>query len=270
MTTTAEPVRPLVTGQDVAHFHEKGWLRVPAVFTAEETAELAVELDEMIRVWSLDHAWTGNWREQLLDAELAATISLRVLHDLQLYSPAWARAVVNPRLASVLEALLGPQVEFHHTTMHVKAPEKGAPFPTHQDSAFYRHADGRYVDVLLHLDDTNAENGEIRFLDGTHRFGPLQHIETFPDGTPCEPYLPVDEYRLEDTVAVPAKAGDIVCFNINTIHGSYLNRTAAPRRLVRMGYRHPENRQLTGQALGRPSPMVVGVRERGPDQQPFL
>jgi phytanoyl-CoA hydroxylase len=243
-------------------FRENGYLHVPEVFSPDETDELARDLDHLIQEWSFEAAWTGPWREAYLDPELVGTIKLSALHDLQLYSAAWARAIVHPRLADALITLLGPDVEFHHTTMHVKPPERGAPFPMHQDFPFYPHADDRYVDVLLHLDDTSHENGEIRFLAGSHKDGPLEHIVQDAGGQPCHPQLPTDFYRLEDTVAVPAKRGDIVCFSINTVHGSYMNSTNRPRRLVRMGYRHPENRQLDGQSLGRPGVLVSGLRER--------
>jgi hypothetical protein len=250
-------------------YRELGFVRIPEVYAPGETAELADDLDRLIQEWSFEAAWTGPWRQAYLDPELARGIRLSALHDLQLYSAAWARALTHPRLAEALAALLGPDVEFHHTTMHVKPPERGAPFPMHQDHPFYPHADDRYVDVLVHLDDTSHENGEIRFLAGSHRLGPLPHIVTEPDGTPCTPHLPVEEFRLEDTVAVPAGRGDVVCFNINTIHGSYLNTTAHPRRLVRMGFRHPANRQLSGQSYGRPGVMVRGVREREEGRAPL-
>ena len=63
------------------------------------------------------------------------------------------------------------------------------PFPLHQDNPFYGHQDGRYIDVLVHLDDTRHENGEIRFLAGSHKSGHLQHITETDDG-PCAPHLP--------------------------------------------------------------------------------
>jgi ectoine hydroxylase-related dioxygenase (phytanoyl-CoA dioxygenase family) len=85
----------------------------------------------------------------------------------------------------------------------------------------------------------------------------------------CHPHLPTDQYQLADTTPVPARRGDVVCFNINTIHGSYLNITSEPRRLVRMGYRHPDNAQLGGQAMGRPGVMVVGTRPRRDGQEPY-
>jgi phytanoyl-CoA hydroxylase len=250
-------------------YRENGYLHVPGVFSPEETGELTDDLDRLIQEWSFEAAWTGPWREAYLDPELAQTIKLSALHDLQLYSAAWARAVVHPGLAALLATLIGPAVEFHHTTMHVKAPERGAPFPMHQDYPFYPHADDRYVDVLLHLDDTSHENGEIRFLAGSHKGGPLEHIVQDTTGQPCHPHLPTDAYRLEDTVAVPARRGDIVCFSINTVHGSHVNRTDRPRRLVRMGYRHPANHQLDGQSLGRPGVLVSGVRKRQEGDAPL-
>jgi hypothetical protein len=47
------------------------------------------------------------------------------------------------------------------------------------------------------------------------------------------------------------------------VHGSYINRTDRWRRLVRMGYRDPANKQLAGQSHGRAGLMVHGVRPAG-------
>ncbi len=65
---------------------------------------------------------------------------------------------------------------------------------------------------------------------------------------------------------MPAKRGDVVLFSIYSIHGSYINTTKAPRRMVRVGYRDPQNTQVAGQSLGRPGLLVRGYRERQPDQ----
>jgi hypothetical protein len=89
-----------------------------------------------------------------------------------------------------------------------------------------------------------------------------------PEG-PCTPHLPFEQYRLEDTVAVPAMRGDVVCFSIHTIHGSYINTTDKPRRLVRVGYRDPRNRQIAGQSVGRPGLLVSGFRTREDGQALF-
>jgi ectoine hydroxylase-related dioxygenase (phytanoyl-CoA dioxygenase family) len=121
------------------------------------------------------------------------------------------------------------------------------------------------VDVLVHLDDTSHANGEIRFLDGSHKLGAFKHI-TMTEAGPCTPHLPTDAYRLEETTPVPAQRGDVVLFNIYTIHGSYINTTKQPRRMVRVGYRDPQNVQVAGQSLGRAGLLVRGYRVRQPGQ----
>ncbi len=253
----------MLTQEQTLFFHENGFLRIPEVFTAEETAELSAEMDRLVEDWAFTSpGWSGPWRQAYMDPETEKKSKLTAMHDLHFYSDAWMRAVTHHKLTACIAALIGPNVELHHSTMHIKPPQTGHPFPMHQDNPFYRHENGRFIDSLVHLDDTSHANGEIRFLAGSHKQGYLEHITQLEDGTGCSPHLPTDEYKLEDTVPVPAKAGDVVVFSINTVHGSYINTTARPRRLVRVGYRDPDNKQIAGQSVGRPSLMVQGYRTR--------
>ncbi len=266
-TTLAALARPAtsaklrtLTAEQVAFYREHGYLRIPNVFPAAEIDAMDRDLTTLMGTWASEAAgWSGPWRKVYMDDVTEKKSKLIAMHDLHFYAQSWCKAVVQNTLCDAMADLLGDNVELHHTTLHAKPPETGHPFPMHQDWAFYKHADDRYVDVLVHLDDTSPENGEIRFLDGSHKLGSLEHVTMTPDG-PCTPHLPTNDYHLEDTVPVPAKRGDIVVFNINTIHGSYINRTDRIRRLVRLGYRNPENKQSEGQSIGREGLMVRGIR----------
>ncbi len=260
----------MLTREQTNFYTEHGYLHIPAVFGASEIAELSDEMDRLVQDWAYtNEGWTGPWRQAYMNPETEKKSKLTSMHDLHFYSDAWCRAATHPRLVEAIGDLLGPNVELHHSTMHIKPPQTGHTFPMHQDNPFYEHENGNYVDVLIHLDDTFHENGEIRFLDGSQKLGALQHVVKNPDGTPCTPHLPLDKYKLEDTTPVSAKRGDVVCFSIYSIHGSYINTTKQPRRLVRVGYRNPENRQTAGQSLGRPGLMVRGYRTRREGQAPF-
>ncbi len=252
--------------EQIDFYHQNGYLHIPQLFSKEEIDELADELDRLVEDWSFtSEGWTGPWRLAYMDPETEKRSKLTAMHDLHLYSNAWTRAVANPRLADALGDLLGPNVELHHTTMHIKPPQTGHPFPMHQDHPFYAHENEKFIDVLVHLDDTSHANGEIRFLPGSHQQGALKHIIETEDG-PSSPHLPTDVFKLEDTVPVPAKRGDIVLFCYHTVHGSYINTTKEPRRLVRFGYRDPHNPQVYGQSHGRAGIMVKGYRERRGDE----
>jgi hypothetical protein len=260
----------VLTPEQVEFYNENGYLHIPQMFTQAETDELSEHLDWLIETWAMrDQGWTGPWRKKYMDAATEKKSQLIALHDLYYYSDAWSRAVTKKKLAGAMADLIGPVVELHHSTLHVKPPESGHPFPMHHDWAFYKHANNRYADVLVHLDDTRHENGEIRFLPGSHKNGPLEHIVRDEEGKGCTPHLPVEKFRLEDTVPVPARRGDIVVFNIFTIHGSHINVTDRMRRLVRIGYKDPANEQTEGQSKGRPSWIVWGKRPKPEGQAPF-
>ena len=261
----------VLSQEDVAFFHEHGYLRIQQVFTPDEIDAMADELDWQIETWAgKGPGWSGDWRRVYMSADIEKRSKLVALHDLHRYSKTWCDAVTHPTLSGAMADLIGPNVELHHTTLHAKPPETGHPFPMHQDWAFYQHENGRYVDCLIHLDDTNDNNGCIRFLDGSHQGGARQHVVKFPDGSPCTPHLPTADWHLEDTVPVPAKRGDVVAFSIHMIHGSRINSSDAIRRLVRVGYRDPDNKQTAGQSHGRPGLMVWGRRPRHDGQAPFM
>ena len=253
----------MLNQEQIDFFHENGFLRIPQVYNEAEIADLSDSLDRLIEDWAITSAgWSGPWRDVYFDEELEKQVKLTAMHDLHLYSDAWMRAVTNPKLAKALSQLLESSVELHHTTMHIKPPQTGHPFPMHQDYPFYEHADGRFIDTLVHLDDTFHQNGEIRFLAGSHKRGKLPHVRHNTDGSPCSPHLDATAYKLEDTVPVPARRGDVVVFHLYCVHGSYINQTKDPRRMVRMGFRDPHNDQWAGQSNGRPGLIVHGYRER--------
>ncbi len=257
----------MLTQEQIEFFNENGYLHIPQVFTPDEIDFMSDELDRLIDDWAFtDQGWTGPWREAYFDENLNKKVKLTAMHDLHLYSEAWMRAVTNAKLAGAIGDLLESSVELHHTTMHIKPPQTGHPFPMHQDYPFYEHATGRYIDALVHLDDTFHENGEIRFMAGSHKEEKIPHVLQNADGTPCTPHLDPSVYKLEDTTPVPAKRGDVVLFHLFCIHGSYINQTKDPRRMVRMGYRDPHNDQWTGQSKGRPGLIVKGYRERRGDE----
>lgn len=260
----------MVSREQIEFFEEHGFVHIPHMYTEEEMDQLDAHLDFIMDQWAVtEMGWTGPWRQVYMDAETEKRSKLTSIHDLHFYSDAWLHAVSKPELAEAVSALIPcPNVELHHTTLHAKPPQTGHPFPMHQDSPFYQHTNGRFLDVLVHLDDTCHENGEIRFLSGSHKLGHLEHVVETETG-PCTPHLPTDQYALADTTPVPAKRGDVVCFNIYTIHGSYINQTDRVRRMVRVGYRDPQNVQLSGQSVGRPGIMVKGLRIRTTEAAPL-
>ena len=104
----------------------------------------------------------------------------------------------------------------------------------HQDYPFYPHDGPDFVDCLLHLDDTPLESGALRVAPGSHKNGPLVHVL----GPDTSPHLPPDQYHPDklESVAIPAKKGDVIFFSYQVIHWSDCNRTDRWRKSVRFGF----------------------------------
>ncbi|MDA0746235.1 MAG: phytanoyl-CoA dioxygenase family protein, partial [bacterium] len=139
-----------LTQEQVEFFQEKGYLHVPEVYSAEELEEMRGELDYVMETFAnWEAAWRGPWRKEYMDEEEDQQATLVAIHELPNYSAAWTRAVTKRELGNAVGAVLETDtVELHHVTLHAKPPDKGAPFPMHQDLPFFPHEDNRYVDCL--------------------------------------------------------------------------------------------------------------------------
>lgn len=250
----------MLTQAQIDFFTENGFLRLEQVYPPDELKQMSEDLYYVMETFAnWEAAWRGPWRKEYLTDEEEKKVRLVAIHEMQHYSAAWARAITNADLGESIAKLMDTDcVELHHCTLHAKGPDAGAPFPMHQDVPFYSHSDGRYIDALVHLDNADENSGCIKFLAGSYKNGPLQHIL----GPETAPHLPTDKYRLADAVSVPAKAGDVVLFHLWTVHGSSVNNSGRWRRLMRLGFRDPRNLQTGGQGMGRPGIVVYGVRPK--------
>lgn len=241
-TATSSPQAKLLTlsQEDIEFYHANGYLHVKGVYSQDEVGRLNAELEEAAADWGI---LGGGWKSPGNDGKS----KVLVMHRLEYYSPAWDQARASKKMVDVAQDLLGPNVEYIGSSTHTKPGQHGGAFPMHQDSLFYGHATPDLLICMVHLDDTYEANGPISFIP--RPVAELRHIphtkETDPENG--GPYMDPDEFKLEDAVSVDCKAGDVVIFNIFTIHGSGRNNTDAPRRAVVFRYRDPENKQVVGE-----------------------
>ena len=60
----------MLTPQQISFYSEHGYLRIPQLFTPEETQELSNELDRLVEDWAFTNpGWTGPWRLAYMDPE---------------------------------------------------------------------------------------------------------------------------------------------------------------------------------------------------------
>jgi ectoine hydroxylase-related dioxygenase (phytanoyl-CoA dioxygenase family) len=219
---------------DADFYRENGYLHVSGVFDAAEIREMRDAIDRILA----DVEGTANDENHRWSAAEKETV-LKGFHNVQYHAAAFTRAVAHPRIVEVLTEIIGPNVQLHHTKMLVKPPEKGAPFPMHQDYPYFPHERHTVLAASVHLDDTDEENGCLYVVPGSHTRGPLE-----PTGESKNL-----DIQLEAGTAVPCAAGDVLFFNYLTIHGSGVNRSTRMRRNVLFQYRDPEDLPLTADGV---------------------
>ena len=119
--------------------------------------------------------------------------------------------------------------------MFIKPPEKGAPFPMHQDVPYFPHQHHSMIAAIIHFDDAPDEKGCVRVVPGSFKLGPLEHLK---DGGH---HLSTDEYPVAECTPCPAEAGDVLFFSYLTIHGSGLNESSEARTTMLIQMRDPED-----------------------------
>ncbi len=132
------------------------------------------------------------------------------------------RAVVMEPVLVGVAHVLGTEFKLSSLNVRVADPHEGGLQPLHVDMGLLPDARGfATCNTVWMLDDFTAENGALRVVPGSHRWGrrPQEALEDANAPHPQE-------------ILVTGKAGDVVVMNAAAWHGGTLNRTATPRRAM--------------------------------------
>lgn len=228
----------MLTGEQIDFYRENGYLLVKGLLSRAEADALRAEAHGIIERLSAIKSMEATWGSA--SGVTQQQTALLHCHNAQFFSAAFTRLLVDERLTSAAAQLIGSEnVQLHHNKIFIKPPEKGSPFPMHQDHPFFPHERHTMIAAVVHMDDAPEQKGCIRVVPGSHKLGPIEHQ---PEGGY---HLPFEEYPLESSVACPAEAGDVLFFSYLTIHGSGVNTSNEARTTILIQMRDPEDRPLT-------------------------
>lgn len=147
----------------------------------------------------------------------------------------FTRLLSDPRLVDPVADLIGPNVQLHHNKLFIKPPEKGSPFPMHQDHPFFPHERHTILAAIIHFDDAPLEKGCVRVVPGSHKQGPLEH---FAGGGH---HLSTQQYLVEEATPVEAEVGVVLLFSYLAVHGSGINTSNVARTTLLVQMRAPDD-----------------------------
>ncbi len=154
----------------------------------------------------------------------------RVGHAVHLVESRVREVLSSPKvLDAVHQGLEGPLVLL--TSVFIcKQPGGSVEFGAHQDTTYLQPKPERMASLMISLDDADASNGCLFVAPGSHRL-PTRTLARPAGGDWEEEQL--DDHRVPKcTEPVPLEAGSAVLYDGRLYHGSEVNQSDRPRRVL--------------------------------------
>jgi ectoine hydroxylase-related dioxygenase (phytanoyl-CoA dioxygenase family) len=128
--------------------------------------------------------------------------------------------------------LIGYGLRTNGNKLNMKQPGYGSPVEWHQDWAFYPHTNDDLLAVGVVIDDMTEENGPLLVIPGSHK-GPIydHNLDGHFCGAVTDP-----AFSDKTAVSIMVKAGGITIHHVRMLHGSMVNMSDHPRRLLLFQY----------------------------------
>lgn len=230
-----------LTAAQQEFYAENGYVLIKGLLDPAEAAACRAEVHAIDQRQGETNA---TWASVSGDTRIAHS------HDVQFRSALFTRLLVDERITGIAQDLIGPNVQLHHNKMFIKPPEKGSPFPMHQDFPYFPHRDHSMIAAILHFDDAPAERGCLCVYPGTHKLGPLP-----AEG--ADHHVAGDAYPLGGATLIEAEAGDAIFFHYLLVHGSGINRSDQPRTTLLIQMRDPTDVPLSDRHASRGQGMML-------------
>src|SRR6202162_4046188 len=218
---------PMLSPDQVRQFHEEGYLFLPETFTATEVAILKSEAETIYRQQRPEV-----WREK--------SGAPRTAFAAHLYNEAFRLLGAHPRMINPVEQIFGEKVYMHQYKINAKSAFTGDVWQWHQDYGTWKRDDGmpepKAMNIAVFLDEVMSINGPLMLVPRSHTAGDLKASHDLE--TTSYPLWTLDEETVTrlvkegGIVAPTGKAGGMLMFHGNLVHGSAGNITPYPRKIV--------------------------------------
>ena len=227
MASAALNSATFLTGAQVRHYHEEGFLILRGVFAAEELAGVLAEAEGLLRRSDLINSnnLRCRWQPHIVSGECLFETFDPVID----IGPACARLARDPRLLAFVGDLQGEPACLFKDKLIYKPPGAEG-YDLHQDYIGWPSFPRSFTTVEVALDHADGDNGCTRVYHGYHHRGYLSP----EDGM----YHPIPPGVVDPARAVPLelRPGDVAVFGCFVPHDSPPNRSQRGRRQLYLSY----------------------------------
>lgn len=250
-----------------ASYQQDGFLLMPELFNQEEVGFLFDAMQGMREEFT--HAGRKEVIAEPGSGEVRSIFNVHRLNEI------FANLVRDPRVLNVAREILGSEVYIHQSRINYKPGFTGKEFYWHSDFETWHSEDGmpsmRALSCSILLTDNSDCNGPLMLIPGSHH-----HYVSCMGETPDENYktsLKKQDVGVPDQILLryladmggikscAGKAGSVVFFDCNTMHGSNGNITPYPRSNVFFVYNSIANQLESPKSGLTPRPEFVATRD---------
>ena len=216
----------MLTKQQIKHYDTKGYLLLEEQVPKPLLQKILKELEHFNQI-----AATMHTSDELVDLEETHSKYSPRIRRIKLPHAHMKSVDTLMRDACILEPvkdLLGSNLRLHSSKLNMKSAGYGAAVEWHQDWAFYPHTNDDILAVGVMLDDMTEANGPLLMVPGSHRGKICNHHS---DGMFVGAIDP-NSINTDNAVPVLAPAGSISLHHVRLVHGSDVNLSLKPRRLL--------------------------------------
>lgn len=240
------PIQPTVTltEEQIAFYHENGFLAIPSITTQEEVERLRGVYDRLFEQ-KAGRAEGNQFDLAGADEEDKPAALPQILGPRQ-YAPELAETLYEVNARAIAAQLLGEGVTFTGDHAIFKPAGTGAPTPWHQDEAYWDpNLDYHSLSVWMPLQEATMENGCMVFLPGSHKQEITAH-QSIGGDTRVHGLEMTDAIDEAQAVACPLPPGGATFHDSRTMHFTGANRSAVPRRAYIIGFGTPATPRAEG------------------------
>jgi len=271
----------MLSNDQVAAYHRDGYVRVDNALSPALLARVNAWLDGCIA--RARGVAASNEVYDFEDTHTPDAPRVRRIKDPVARDTLFWEVIRDPGVIGPLQQLIGPNIRLFGSKLNMKSAGYGAPVEWHQDWAFYPHTNDDVLAAGIFLDDVTEENGPLMVVPDTHRGAILSHHsdEGYFIGGIEDAAHKID---LSKAVPIHGRAGSMSVHHVRAIHGSSLNLSGKPRRIlfyemaaadawplwsdvIPLKYRNYENfneHMIVGQPTNEPRMEALPVRMPGP------
>lgn len=137
------------------------------------------------------------------------------------------KVLTSPVIKSIAKELLpSERIIIDHSKVSIKFKDAEMEWQAHQDNGY---GERKGYSVAIMLEKCSESNGAIQFIPGSHLNGIIPHKR---DKLDKQAFIPSSLINEKEFVSVCGESGDILIFDLNTVHRSGNNITDTLRAIL--------------------------------------